>query len=367
MARTRLSSPVSYGAGMLTVIFGAGASYDSDPDDPPTPGRIRHKRPPLSRELFADRFGYAVDRYRACRPLIHDLRRLPAGASIEEELDRLTQEAEAGKGNLRLRRQLMAIRYYLADVVSRSTTEWSEEFHGVTNYSILANRLDAWSTATDERILWVNFNYDILFEEGLHDVTGFREQDLKSYVGALQRHLVVKPHGSANWLHDAIDDDPQVNYNGSGEWLSQLVVDRLPYITIGSEFAIGGWLVAHGRAAIPAITIPIREKVAFECPQDQFDALLDGLAQTTRLLVVGWAGNEENFLALCREKLKGRYRVQIVCGDAKASNDTSNMLKSRMVRGQHYASEKGFSEFLASDELKWLLAEDPDLAKPRPL
>src|SRR5207248_10578199 len=77
-------------ARMLTVIFGAGASYDSNPDSPPTSGQIRPDRPPLSDELFADRFGYAVDRYRACRPLIHDLRRLPAGTSIEEELDRLT-------------------------------------------------------------------------------------------------------------------------------------------------------------------------------------------------------------------------------------------------------------------------------------
>src|SRR5207237_1313467 len=154
--------------------FGAGASYDSNPDSPPTSGQIRPERPPLSDELFADRFGYAVDRYRACRPLIHDLRRLPARTSIEQELGRLTQPAEAGGDNLRLRRQLMAIRYYLADVVLRSTSEWSAGFHGVTNYSILANRLDAWATATDERILWVDFNYDTLFEQGLADVTGFR-------------------------------------------------------------------------------------------------------------------------------------------------------------------------------------------------
>lgn len=351
---------------MLTVIFGAGASYDSNPYDPPVPGRLSPGRPPLSRELFEDRFGYAVDRYRACRPLIHRLRTLP-GIPIEEELDRLTQQAESSVSGLRRRRQLTAIRYYLADVVSRSTKQWWEAFHGVTNYTILADRLDEWATKNNECILWVDFNYDSLFEEGLTDVTGFRTHDLANYVGSLDRHVVVKPHGSANWVHTATDEDPQINYNGSGEWISQLVVDRLPHITIGSEFAIGDWMYASGIAKIPAITIPIREKVAFECPLDQLDALADGLAKTTRILVIGWAANEENFLALCRQKLKGRYRIQIVCGDAKGSNDTSNMLHSRMVRGEHYTSEMGFSQFLASNELNWLLAEDPNLSKPRPL
>jgi hypothetical protein len=350
---------------MLTVILGAGASYDSDPADPPAPDRTRHKRPPLSNQLFADRFGYAVDRYRACRPLIHDLRHLPAGASIEEELDRITQKAEAGRGDLRLRRQLMAIRYYLADVVSRSTREWSAEFYGVTNYSILVNRLDAWATSAGERILWVDFNYDSLLEEGLRDVTGFRDDELANYVGSLERHVVVKPHGSANWVHLANDDDPQINYNGSGEWISQLVVDRLPHITIGSEFVVGNWLNANGRPAVPAITIPIREKVAFECPTGQFNALVNGLGQTNRLLVIGWAANEENFLALCRQNLKGPYRVQIVCGGVKQAHETSDKLQSRLVRGQHLPSDKGFSDFLASQELDWLLSEDPALGKPR--
>ncbi len=261
----------------------------------------------------------------------------------------------------------MAIRYYLADVISRSTREWSAEFYGVTNYSILANRLDAWATSAGERILWVDFNYDSLLEEGLTDVTGFQDHELAGYVGSLERHVVVKPHGSANWIHVATDDDPQINYQGSGEWISQLVVDRLSHITIGTEFVVGNWLHASGKPAVPAITIPIREKVAFECPQDQLDALGDGLAKTGRLLVIGWAANEENFLALCRQKLKGPYRVQIVCGGAKESNDTSRMLQSRMVGGQHFTSEKGFSDFLASQELDWLLGEDPGLGKPRPL
>jgi hypothetical protein len=34
-----------------------------------------------------------------------------------------------------------------------------------------------------------------------------------------------------------------------------------------------------------------------------------------------------------------------------------------MVRRQPYAPEKGFNEFLASDELNWLLAEEPGEAK----
>ena len=47
---------------MLTVIFGAGASYDSDPDNPPgiTTVPDRH-RPLLANELFEARDNFITD------------------------------------------------------------------------------------------------------------------------------------------------------------------------------------------------------------------------------------------------------------------------------------------------------------------
>ena len=67
---------------------------------------------------------------------------------LEEELDRLMQEAD--DGDERQRRQLAAVRFYLQEVVATITHVWQKDFQGVTNYSILADRLEKWSAAKKE-------------------------------------------------------------------------------------------------------------------------------------------------------------------------------------------------------------------------
>src|ERR1700737_4560383 len=164
---------------MVTVIFGAGASYDSVPYKAPRANTNYPNRPPLANELFDFRFGAALDHYRACRPLAARFRQLGA-VPLEEELDRLMQEAD--DGDERQRRQLAAVRFYLQEVIATITHVWQKDFQGVTNYSILADRLEKWSAAKKEPVLWVNFNYDTLLEQGLDDVIRFRPIKVEDYV-----------------------------------------------------------------------------------------------------------------------------------------------------------------------------------------
>jgi hypothetical protein len=349
---------------MVTVILGAGASYDSIPYKPAGENGVTYaNRPPLANQLFDFRFGGALNNYRACRPLAFRLRQL-GSAPLEEELDRLMQEAGlpgSGEdhGDARLRRQLAAVRFYLQEVVATVTDEWPKDIAGITNYSILADRLEKWSAAKREPVLWVNFNYDTLLEEGLNDVIGFRPRKVDDYVRH-DRHKVIKPHGSVNWAHPINDPDPNVPYGGAGNWLAEQMIDRIDKISIANEIRVtrpGNFAdPVDNKGLFPALTIPVRQKAAFECPTEHVDVMRAGLNETKLLLVIGWAGNEENFLRLCRENLpRGKYRIHVVSGDGDGALSTAHTLEAALVKGDLSVSKDGFTGFLSEAVLDQLL------------
>jgi hypothetical protein len=73
--------PAVYSDGMLMVIFGAGASYDSSPIYPPDSGppwatsndeHNAFNRPPLAKDLFANRplFLEALELFPQCKSIV---------------------------------------------------------------------------------------------------------------------------------------------------------------------------------------------------------------------------------------------------------------------------------------------------------
>src|SRR5438876_186338 len=138
---------------MLLVILGAGASYDSLPLDiideiPRT--ELGAFRPPLAQNLFDDRptFGAALDMYPQCTALVSRLRQsVRGGAALEHELERYQEEAQDYPPHLR---QLIAIRFYLQEILWTCGTRYRELSHGVTNYVRLLYRLDRWRHANNE-------------------------------------------------------------------------------------------------------------------------------------------------------------------------------------------------------------------------
>ena len=101
---------------MLMVVFGAGASYDSVLSRPPWEySRERlHYRPPLANELFGttDEYRDAITRFPKCKPILPRLQGVVRqGGSVEVELERLQEEADAG--DWERYKQLAAVRYYL--------------------------------------------------------------------------------------------------------------------------------------------------------------------------------------------------------------------------------------------------------------
>jgi len=92
---------------MLLIIFGAGASFDSDPSRPAPSGL--ENRPPLANQLFDDRHNFvaALCQFDECAEIVPFLR---GAKAIEQQLEVLQNEANEYPDRFR---QLAAARWYL--------------------------------------------------------------------------------------------------------------------------------------------------------------------------------------------------------------------------------------------------------------
>jgi len=133
---------------MLMVIFGAGASYDSNPSIRPGPAR-EEDRPPLANELFDDRaaFASALSKFPRCSPIIPFLRGTQA---VEQELERLQNDANEPPPFAGRLRQLAAVRWYFQSMLTACGRAWYGQSRGITNYLTLIDQILRWGHEDDE-------------------------------------------------------------------------------------------------------------------------------------------------------------------------------------------------------------------------
>jgi hypothetical protein len=141
---------------MLMVVFGAGASYGSRPERGPlaVPMPKEPVRPPLTNELLSGRHGAFAARYPSSKPAIVALRR-----ALSEDPDCPIESAigdlyEAAAGNPERARHLLALRFYLCDLIETVSNEWWDQFHGFTHYTELLDRIGARLWRTRGRLGW---------------------------------------------------------------------------------------------------------------------------------------------------------------------------------------------------------------------
>jgi len=270
------------------VIFGAGASHDSDSDRPPATHATYAHRPPLASTLFAPTFGEWAHRYPQSQGLMPRLR--TASPRIEEELEKIREEA---KTQPPMRRQLAAIRYYLQGVIQSTSTGWYKDTNGgVTNYVRLLQRVEAWRSAHNERVCLVTFNYDTLLERACTGAgLGLRLANINEYVEN-EGYWVIRLHGSVDWFYyqsgqSTPSDQELIEKSGIG-------------LTLGNLVRIPGWDGPTPTGHFPAVAIPTQSKAGsdFICPVDHIEVLESALRSMTKLLVVGWRGQEQHFYEL---------------------------------------------------------------------
>lgn len=337
---------------MLLVIFGAGASCDAVA---PADVVFQQTRPPLARDLFADRPAFAeiINRYPAVRVLVPRLRAASRDEtiSIEHEFESIVAEAQV-RGPVR--RQLMAARFYLHDAIESSVDDFAEQSaSGVTNYHLLVNRINA----DGEPVLYVTFNYDRLLETALRDCQGHEFVDINNYVYTDQLK-VIKLHGSVGWRRRLDGPKPALS-GGDRESYGRWVLSQLDNLTLTDEYEVGSlYPLRQGDSVYqPAIAVPTERKTAgdFELPRAHLDALTEWLPQVTSILVIGWRGMEDHFWELWQQCRPGPRQLHVEVVDINHEQATMvarHLRKMGVSEVVNPSAAHGFTNYIEMRKLR---------------
>lgn len=332
---------------MLTVIFGAGASFDSDPSYPPGQSRDESIRLPLANQLFADRpiFSQALRQFPECHEIIPYLRTRRDNMSVEQVLENLQGEAQHHPVR---HKQLAAVRYYLQLMLRNCEHSWTNVTGNITsNYRTLLDQIEQWRPGY-QQVCLVTFNYDTLLDTAFQQV-GIKITTMSDYVSE-KNYKLIKVHGSLNWAREVLSPIDNLATRNSGNVVHELI-NRAASLGISDNYHIitdcpVGLLPAQNPIPIlPALAIPVQKKHAFECPPDHLEQLRGCLSQTTKLLVIGWQGVESHFVELLRTIPSGTPGLVVAGGKANAQEVVDRL--GRDVMGVNWTSaDGGFTDFV---------------------
>lgn len=344
---------------MLMFIFGAGASFDSDPRRRFSPDEHEERmqdgewRPPLATRLFEpssrEARECALEFSRATPLLMHLRSAAAAGDDIEEVLETYQDEKRSFSA---LQPQLTALRAYLSRLLTQLPDRWHEDAVGQTNYVSLLNELASSLEASGQAASFVTFNYDRLLEYAVQDVYGKRFTDIEDYISSADGRL-YKPHGSVNWSQAAKlppgvwlgDQDPDdvlhilIEQAGSLEWLPNDYRVNDPYD--GDPYRDA----QNQTYWLPALAVPARFKASFSCPQSHLDALAKDLSVVDTVVAIGWRGREKHFLDLLSTHLPTDCRLFVVAENETSAMGTVDELWTTQKFSRYAMSADGFSGF----------------------
>jgi hypothetical protein len=234
------------------------------------------------------------------QPLVDRLRTAPAnGLVLENVLPEIEQETNPYTAR---KSQLLAIRCYLREIISGCASSWFGASNGVTNFHSLVDPVERWRIANDERVTYVTFNYDTLLEWALADV--IRDVRMEDFGYFYREFHLYKPHGSVDWVR------PIGPLQGHARWTrrqfvfafaGQYLEDKQPIVSpdiTQFEKEIDGELFG----LIPALALPIRDKLSFEFESAHLGLMTNDVRQTSRVIAIGWRGLESHFVDLWRTR-----------------------------------------------------------------
>jgi len=324
---------------VLLVVFGAGASYDSDPDHIPpdnpnervdTLSPIEQARPPLANRLFDNRpqFLSTMGAFPECLALIPRLRK--SGVAVEKELAKL--QAEASDYPER-HRQLAAIRCYLRRALWECQDRWRGVHRGVTNYATLLDEIERWRFQVRDHICFVTFNYDTMLEEAMAQVVRLQVHDMDSY-RSWEHYSLFKLHGSIDWGRVVAGIGRQVG-GPIPPYQNLISIANPGNITdsyLRCEFSTRP-TPDTGAVLFPALSIPVENKDEFSCPHAHVTTLKGLLPDVTKMITIGWRATEHDFLKMLRASrsdvtsgIRQPLELLIVTGSKEGAEQTAKNL-----------------------------------------
>jgi hypothetical protein len=351
---------------VLLVVLGAGASFDCMPrsaqswsDDLSARYALEKRtwsevRPPLAADLVASTSFHneIIARYPACAPLVAALRE-PSDVVFEQRLEDIITLRE---GDPHLKRQLLAMRFYLRDLLASCLVyAHSSAFNGiVTNYTTLVGRLLDWSRAQNAYVCFVTFNYDLLLDRALEAAAGVLTSQLDPHEHG-QHVSLLRPHGSVAWEwreHEADDNmiGPLTGIEHAQHVLTRLGREPLEVRDAPVVLDVLPMDVAPGprRVSIPALALPLIGKPdGAVWPDVQRDFLGSALrGKVTRMLVVGWHAADTHLLPAIQAAASPACDLMVI---TKGMDEAEHVLEQLGIARHSFPplfSIEGFSDAL---------------------
>ena len=313
----------------------------------PAVGKQRFGEIPLADGLFSIAHRAIADQWSGMDAILPYLRHVPDGASVEETLDGLRDEAV---GDPVRARHLMAVRFYLQHLITVLEDQWRGLTAGVTNHVTLFDELRR-LLPPDEPISVVTYNYDRMVERTFERL-GVVLPDFGYYTSD-PRWRLYKVHGSTDWVRPSGVEIPEMQ-KLDGFSIARATIATATEITAPGPIQrwTGGVPVSADLVPmIPAIAVPYKTKQVFELPDEHLKALKETLPGVTRMLVIGWRAVDPPFLDLLREAQPSIERLIIVSRSDPSktmSNISSGPKGPAFVPSVVVERPGGFTEYILS-------------------
>lgn len=310
---------------MITVVFGAGASYDVRPgqlyqyDEAVSNLSNRHVMP-MSKDLFSHYFSNIVfDKYKKANQLAALVRRrVQSKESLEEALTSLINTKKGLDNKVEL--MSLDMRCYIRDLIIEIQKAQYKKYKGDVdnNYQWIVADLQLWAMDNNSEVNFISFNYDTYLEKYIYEADDIAFKNINNYIerDSVFRS-VYKPHGSVNW-YSQIDDKltkgiAGIDFEDIQNMLqnSEIIIRDRPLSTD---------TIANGR--VPQIAIPVTDKYEAVMPPSHYSSMKNTLEDSKHIFIIGWRGAEtqaREYFEACNDD------VRVYVGGSNKKNAQSNI------------------------------------------
>ncbi|MGH9353370.1 MAG: hypothetical protein ACRD2G_14615 [Terriglobia bacterium] len=330
----------------LTVVIGAGASYDCAGLGVTAPVNELYC-PPLTKDIFAPRFNEILHRHAQVERHLDQIRtQLSQGGEFEKILRDLLESAD------RLQQWWpFQVPLYLRELfwtISLEYLQGSSKFHTLVQ-SVLDSHF--------QRVMFLNLNYDLFLERALvNDL--FDIDEVNWYVSSSKKWLYVKPHGSVNWARilGNCPKDSAGGYQPSRLQERPVFSSELQVVLWNSQLRDFYRRQPHNFHGYwyPQVVVPADKPKDFVCPQDHINLAREFIQSCNNFLIIGFSGRDGDIVSLL-QLMPNHSAVTIV-----SEGGAGEVLKNMHSRGPDLKAKNlklafdnsGFSKFIESQDFK---------------
>jgi len=292
--------------------------------------------------------------YKRMKPIIDPLASFTGDTTIEDVLSRLQ---EGVKDNPYRAAQLMSARFYIRKVIADTENSWCRTDQINTNWMTLLHRLSDHIDIVKDLTI-VTLNYDRLIEDAISTFGIPQYRHMNDYLSS-KRPKLLKVHGSVHWyspLHNETFTTKHTNEERYIENAAELVEGQFPVLAFDPD----PHLHFNGLYHLPAIAVPVRQKLTFMCPPEQKEAFITAIQEATHLLSIGWRGADGHITDAIHSHLSTDAPMTVICKTVDDSKDViENITGYRVFQPSQYRTRMprggGFTAFLRNDWIEEFL------------